>query len=84
MYPPEPPYVFCWVPRASNLWKNKTFEYAHPILDSNNIEPPISENHYHMQIITSLAYFMHIIIFLVCNIMHYVHIDKGFEPVLKF
>ena len=63
-YPPESPCVlYGWVPRA---WKNKNlkiFGYAHQILDSNNIEPPISENHNRMQIITSFSYCMHMIIF---------------------
>ena len=55
-YPPESPCVFYgWVPRAWNLRENKNFEYAHQILDGNNIEPPISENYNRMQIITSFA-----------------------------
>ena len=54
--------------------KIKIFEYAHEILDGNDIEPPISENHNRMQIITSFAYCMHMINFLVCNIMYLVHI----------
>ena len=44
------------------------------ILDGNNFEPPISENHNRMQIITSFAYFMHIIKFLVSNIINQIHI----------
>ena len=44
-----------WVPRAENLRENKKFEYVHQILDGNNIEPPISENHNCIQIITSFA-----------------------------
>ena len=64
MYPPESPCVFYdWVSRAPNLRKNKKFEYAHQILDGNNIEPLISENHKRVQIIISFAYCMHIIIF---------------------
>ena len=54
--------------------KNINFEYAHLILGSNDIEPPIAENHNRMQIITSFAYCMHIINCLVCNMMHEVHI----------
>ena len=71
VYPPESPCVFYgWVPRASNLWKNKSFEYAHQILKFNDIEPAISEKHNRMQIITSFAHFMHMIKIEVCNIMH--------------
>ena len=70
-YPPESSCVFYgWVPRASNLRKNKNLEYVHQILVGNNTEPPISENHNRMQIITSFAYYMHIIKFLVCSMMH--------------
>ena len=71
MYPPESPYVlYGWVPRASNLRKNKNFKYVHQILVGNNTETPIFENHNRMQIITSFAYCMHIIKFWVCSIMH--------------
>ena len=75
VYPPESLRVFYgWVPRDSNLWKNNNFEYAQQILNGNIIEPPISENHNRIQIITSFAYCMHIINSLVCNIMYLVNI----------
>ena len=77
-----PRAFYGWVPRASNLWKNKKFEYAHQILDSNNIEPPIPENHNRMQIITSFAYYMNIINFIACIDMS--RFDNKFEFVLKF
>ena len=41
----------------------KKKEYARQILDGNNIEPPISENHNRVQIITSFAYCKRITIF---------------------
>ena len=46
------------------------FEYVHQILDGNNIEPPVSENHNRIQIITSFAEFMHMIQFSACYIMY--------------
>ena len=64
--------------------KNKNFEYAHDILDVNNIEPPISENHNRMQIITMFAYFMHLIKFLTCCICIKSKCDKIIEFVFKF
>ena len=50
------PMCFLWLsPESLYLRENKNFEYTHQILDGNNIEPPISENHNRMQIITSFA-----------------------------
>ena len=47
---------FLWLsPESLNLRENKNSEYVHQIMDGNNIEPPISENHNCMQIITSFA-----------------------------
>ena len=66
----SPDVLYGWVLRASNLWKNKNFEYAHQILDYNDIEPPIFENHNRMQTMTSFAYRMHTIKFWVCNVMY--------------
>ena len=42
--------------------------------DGNDIEPPIYENHNRMQMITSFAYYMHMIKFLYCSVMYWVHI----------
>ena len=47
---------FLWLSPESLKFTGKyNFEYAHQILDGNNIEPLISENHNCMQIITSFA-----------------------------
>ena len=47
---------FLWLsPESLKLMGKKNFEYVNQILDGNNIEPPIYENHKCMQIITSFA-----------------------------
>ena len=66
------PMCFLWLsPESFKCLEKYKKEYACQILDGNNIEPPISENHSRVQIITSFAYCMHIIIFFkFCNTMH--------------
>ena len=53
-------FFYGLVPSPPNLQKNEVkwnFEHIHQILDSNNIEPPYTENHDHVPIITSFAFF---------------------------
>ena len=47
---------FLWLsPESLKFTWKENFEYAHQILDGNDIEPPIFENHNRMQIITSFT-----------------------------
>ena len=47
---------FLWSsPESLEFTGKYNFEYAQQMLDGNNIEPPITENHNDMQIITSFA-----------------------------
>ena len=48
---------FLWLSsESSKLKKNQNFEYTHKMLDGNEIEPPYTENHINLQIITSRVY----------------------------
>ena len=54
--------MFIWFsPESFKFVKKETFEYVHQMLNGNDIEPRISENHNGMQIITSFAYFKHLL-----------------------
>ena len=70
IYPPVSPCVLRLCHGASKFTRNKYFEYTHQTVDSNNIEISNSENHNHMQIITSFVSVVYMIIFSVCYIIN--------------
>ena len=58
-------YVFSMVEsRDPKFTKNENVKYTQQILGCNDIEHPNSENHNYIQIITSVAYLLHMIIFI--------------------
>ena len=62
---------FLWLSTGTTKrTKNKNFEYTHQILGGSKIESPNSENHNYIQIITSFAYYLHMINFMFCYIMY--------------
>ena len=58
-------FLYVLITESSKLQKNKieyNFVYIHQILDGDNIEPPHNGNQNHLQIITSFAYVLLMII----------------------